>query len=324
MSKSKLRHFALCLFSFCMLIHTSLLRAQDFPYKVVHLYTAEAGGGADFVARIIAQGLSANFGHQVVVDNRGGGLASGELVARAAADGYTLLLQGSAFLLAPLLRNNVPYDVIRDFAPISLVDTSPNILVIHPSLPIHSVRDLIALARARPGALNYASGSIGASPYLAAELFKAMADVKIVLINYRGTALALNELIGGQVQLMFVTTGAGSTSHIKSGRLKALAVTSAQPSALAPGLPTIDASGVPGYEAISFHALFAPAATPPAIIAKLNAEINRVIKRPDVREKFFVAGVDANGGSPEQFSATVKSEVAKWGKVIKDAGIRAD
>jgi len=307
-----------------MLIHTSLLRAQDFPNKVVHLYTAEAGGGADFVARIIAQGLSANFGHQVVVDNRGGGLASGELVARAAADGYTLLLQGSAFLLAPLLRNNVPYDVIRDFAPISLADTSPNILVIHPSLPIHSVRDLIALARARPGALNYASGSIGASPYLAAELFKAMADVKIVLINYRGTALALNELIGGQVQLMFVTTGAGSTSHIKSGRLKALAVTSAQPSALAPGLPTIAASGVPGYEAISFHALFAPAATPPAIIAKLNAEINRVIKRPDVREKFFAAGVDANGGSPEQFSVTVKSEVAKWGKVIKDAGIRAD
>jgi len=307
-----------------MLIHTSLLRAQDFPNKVVHLYTAEAGGGADFVARIIAQGLSANFGHQVVVDNRGGGLASGELVARAAADGYTLLLQGSAFLLAPLLRNNVPYDVIRDFAPISLADTSPNILVIHPSLPIHSVRDLIALARARPGALNYASGSIGASPYLAAELFKAMADVKIVLINYRVTALALNELIGGQVQLMFVTTGAGSTSHIKSGRLKALAVTSAQPSALAPGLPTIAASGVPGYEAISFHALFAPAATPPAIIAKLNAEINRVIKRPDVREKFFAAGVDANGGSPEQFSVTVKSEVAKWGKVIKDAGIRAD
>lgn len=296
---------------------------QNFPNKPIRLFTTEAGGGADFVARLIAQGLSTSLGQQVIVENRGGGIIAGDIVAKAPPDGYTVLLQGTAFLLAPFLRSSVPFDPVRDFAPLTLADRSPNVLVVHPSLPIRSVKELIALAKTRPGELNYASGSTGASTQLAAELFNTLAGVKIERINYRGTAPALNDLIGGQVQLMFTTAGAGA-AHIKSGRLRAVAVTSAQPSALAPGLPTVAASGLPGYESVSLHVIFAPAKTPAPVINQLNQEMVRVLKTPEIKERFLAVGVESVGSSPEELAATVKSETAKWSKVIRDAGIKPE
>ncbi|HEV8520097.1 MAG TPA: tripartite tricarboxylate transporter substrate binding protein [Burkholderiales bacterium] len=296
---------------------------QNYPSKPIRMLTAEAGGGADFVARVIARELSANLGEQVVVDNRGGagGIIAGEIVARAAPDGYTLLFYGPAIWLLPFLRNHVPYDPVRDFSPITMAVTTPNILVVHPSLPVSSVGELIALAKARPGQINDAGANTGSSVHLAAELFKAMAGVKIVRVPFKGVGPALNALIAGQVQIMFPSAGAVAP-HVKSGRLRALAVTSAQPTALAPGLPTVAASGVPGYESIAMFGIFAPARLPAALSNRLHQEIVRALLRPEVKSRLFESGVEPVGSAPAEFAATLKSEMTKWGKVIKDAGIR--
>ena len=305
--------------SFAAMVLTSgIVCGEDYPNKPVRMVTSEPGGGNDFAARLIAQGLSLTFKQRVVVDNRG--IIAAEIVAKAPPDGYTLLFYGNPFWLAPFLRDNVPYDPVRDFFPISLAVSTANILVVHPSLPVKSVSGLIALARARPGELNYSSGTIGAASHLAAELFRTMAGIKIVRVPYRGTGAAFTALIAGQVQVMFPTAGS-VTPHLKSGRLKALAVTTAQPSALFPGLPTIAASGLPGYESVSLVGIFAPTETPAAIIDLLNRNIVRVLDQADVREKFFNAGVDAIGGSPAELAAAMKSEMARMGKVIRDAGI---
>mgnify|MGYP001573080357 CR=1 FL=1 len=223
----------------------------------------------------------------------------------------------------PLLQK-MPFDPVKDFSPITLTSRSPNILVVHPSLPAKSVKELIALAKARPGELNYGAGAIGASTHMASELFKLMAGVNIVHVPYKSSGQALTALLGGQLQLMFATTG-GVTPHIDSGRLRALAVSTSQPSALAPGLPTIAAAGnLPGYESASTAGVFAPAGTPQTIVNQLNEEIKRVLNRPDVRERFFNQGVEVMGTSPEQTAAFVKSDMATIGKLIKDTGIRAD
>ena len=296
---------------------------QNYPSKPIRMLTAEAGGGADFVARVIARELTANLGEQVIVDNRGGagGIIAGEIVARAAPDGYTLLFYGPAIWLLPFLRNHVPYDPVRDFSPITMAVTTPNILVVHPSLPVSSVGELIALAKARPGQINDAGANTGSSVHLAAELFKAMAGVKIVRVPFKGVGPALNALIAGQVQIMFPSAGAVAP-HVKSGRLRALAVTSAQPTALAPGLPTVAASGVPGYESIAMFGIFAPARLPAALSIRLHQEVVHVLVRPEVKSRLFESGVEPVGNSPAEFAATLKSEMTKWGKVIKDAGIR--
>jgi tripartite-type tricarboxylate transporter receptor subunit TctC len=305
--------------SFAAMVLTSgIVCGEDYPNKPVRMVTSEPGGGNDFAARLIAQGLSLTFKQRVVVDNRG--IIAAEIVAKAPPDGYTLLFYGNPFWLAPFLRDNVPYDPVRDFFPISLAVSTANILVVHPSLPVKSVSGLIALARARPGELNYSSGTMGAASHLAAELFRTMAGIKIVRVPYRGTGAAFTALIAGQVQVMFPTAGS-VTPHLKSGRLRALAVTTAQPSALFPGLPTIAASGLPGYESVSLVGIFAPTETPAAIIDLLNRNIVRVLDQADVREKFFNAGVDAIGGSPAELAAAMKSEMARMGKVIRDAGI---
>jgi tripartite-type tricarboxylate transporter receptor subunit TctC len=294
---------------------------QNYPMKPVRILTAEPGGGLDFQARLIAQGLSGYLGKQVIVENHGGGVFAAEIVAKAPADGYSLLFYGSNVWLAPFLSSNVPWDPEKDFAPVAMAVRSPNLVVVHPSLPVKSVHELIVLAKARPGELNYASGSAGSSPHLAAELFKFMAGVNIVRIPYRGNALGYTDVIRGQVQLIF-PTASSVAPHLQSRRLRPLAVTTAQPSALFPDLPTVAASGLPGYELATITGMFAPAGTPAALISRLNREIVRVLASPEVKERFFKVGVEAAGSTPQEFAATIKSEMSRLGKVIRDAGIR--
>ncbi len=296
--------------------------AQAYPTKPVRLVVTGVGSGGDFAARLLAQGVTATLGQALIVDNRGSGNLPAEIVAKAAPDGYTLCLSAAPLWITPFLRKTA-YDPLRDFAPVTLAISSPNILVVHPALPVKSVRDLIALIRAKPGALNYATSGIGASSFLAAELFKAMLHADLLRVNYKSGGLALTELISGQVQLMFANAGSVA-AHLQSGRLKALAVTSAKPSPLMPGLPTIAAAGLPGYELVSVQGIFAPAGTPEAVIARLNREFIPFLRRADTREKFFAAGVESIGGSPEELAATLKSEMARLGKVIQATGIVLD
>ncbi len=305
-----------------MVLDAGVVSGQNYPDKPVRIVSAEVGGGTDFVARLIAQGLTGSLGKQVIVDNRPSGVIPGQTASKASPDGYTLLISGSILWIGPLIQN-APYAPMSNFSPITLVGSSPNILVVHPSLPVKSVTELVAFAKARPGELNYASPGAGGSSHLAAELFKAMAGVNILRIPYRSTGMGLTALIAGQVELMFPATG-GATPHIKSGRLRALAVTSAKPSALAPGLPTMAASGLPGYESVAPYGMFAPAGTPAAIISRLNQEIVRVLSRPDSKERLFNAGIEVVGSSPEQLAAAVKSDTTRMSKVIKDAGIREE
>jgi tripartite-type tricarboxylate transporter receptor subunit TctC len=299
----------------------SAASAQTYPSRPIRIVTAPAGAGNDFMARVIAQGLSPSLGQQLVVDNRPAGLV-GELVAKAPPDGYTLMAIGSVLWLTPLLQDNVPYDTVKDFSPISLTSRSVNILVVHPSVAANSVKELVALARSKPGQLNYASGATGASNHLAAELFKSMAGIDLVRIPYKGSGPAVNDLLGGQIQVMFPTSAAG-LPHVKSGRVRALGVTTLQPSALAPGLPTV-AESVPGYESVVIYALFAPAKTPAAIIKRLHAELVQYLKSPLASERLFNAGVEAVASSPRELAAEVESETTRMGKLIKDARLRAN
>lgn len=303
---------------------SGLTYGQDFPAKPVRIITADVGSTNDLVARLIAQELIAPLGQQVVVENRGGGsgAVAAQTVAKAGPDGHTILLYSSALWIGPLIQD-APWDPLRDFTPITLAASSPNVLAVHPSLPAKSVKELIALARARPGELNYASSSIGSSNHLGAELFKSMARVNIVRINYKGGGGALNAVIGGQVHLMFVTAGL-TTPHFKAGRLRALAICSLEPSALGPGLPTVAASGLPGFESGSIYGMFAPAKTPAPLVSRLNQEIVRALGKPEVKERFFNLGIETIGNTPEQFAAAIKSDLASMGKLIKDAGIRPE
>ena len=307
------------------LTFSTTVSAQNFPVRPIRLVTAAAGGGNDFVARLIAPVITARLGESLVIDNRGGagGVFAAETVARSAPDGYTLLFYGPSMRLLPFMRKAVPYDPIRDFAPVTMPVSSPNILVVHPSLPVKSVKELIVLAKARPGELNDAGADAASSAHLAVELFKSTAGVKIVRVAYKGVGPALNALIAGEVQLMFPIAGA-VTAHINSGRLRALAVTSAQPTKLAPGLPTVAAAGVPGYESIALTGIFAPAGTPPAIIQRLNEELARALHAESVKARLFSAGVEAVGTTPQEFARMLQLDMAKWGKVIRDAGIRED
>ena len=319
----QLRRFVVWVISVgIMLLGAGAVSGQNYPNKPIRIVTSEAGGGNDLQARLIAQGLTRALGEQVIVENRPSGIIPGEIVSKAPPNGYTLLLYNNALWTGPLIQKT-PYDALKDFSPIVAVAKAANILVVNPALPINSVAELIALAKAKPGELNYGSSGTGASNHLAAELFSAMAGINIVRINYKGAGPALTALLAGELQLMFPTAGAVAP-HIRTGRVRMLAVTSAEPSALAPGIPTMAASGLPGYESISIYGVFAPARTPRTLIDKLNQEIVRFLNRADIKEKFFNAGMETMGGSPEQLAATVKSEIARVSKVIKQAGIRSE
>lgn len=296
--------------------------AQSFPTKPVRIVTTPAGGGNDFAARLVAGGMSSGLGQSVIVENRPANLA-GDLVAKAAPDGYTLIVTGNFLWIAPLMRTNPSYDPVRDFAPISLLATSPNVLVVHPSVDAASVKELIALARAKPRVLNYGMTGIGTANHTAAELFKSMAGVDIVSVNYKGAGAATTDLLAGQVQVMFASV-TSVVSGIKAGKLKALGVTGSSPSSLLPGVPTISSAGLPGYEAESIFGAFAPGGTPDAIVGRISREIVQFLKTPDPREKMLNAGMEVVGSGPAQLGAVVKSEVARLGKVIKDAGIRLE
>jgi tripartite-type tricarboxylate transporter receptor subunit TctC len=297
--------------------------SQDYPVKPVRLVTAEVGGGHDLAARLIAQGLTANLGQTFLVDNRAGAVIAGEYVAKAPPDGYTLMIYGSSLWLAPFMRGSAPYDVMRDFAPIGLEVNSPIVIVVHPSLPVKTVKELITLAKAKPGTLDYATGQTGASTHLASELFKVMAGIDMLRIPYRGNGPAMNALVAGQVQLMFPTAGSVAP-HLKSGRVRALAVTSARRSPLFPDLPTVASAGLPGYECDSIIGAFAPAKVAPAIINRVSKEMATAVNKPDIKQRFAASGVETIGSSPEALAATVKSEMARLGKLIRDMGIRQE
>ncbi|MCC6532318.1 MAG: tripartite tricarboxylate transporter substrate binding protein [Burkholderiales bacterium] len=294
--------------------------AEGFPNKPLRIIAPEAGGNGDTTARLIAAGLARALGHNVVVENRGGNAVIGaQALATSQPDGYTMLV-GSTLWMLPLIQKNVPFDPARDFAPITLATRTPMILVVNPSLPVNSVKELVALAKAKPGELSYGSAGVGSTNHLAPELFKLMAQVSILHVPYKGVALALNDLISGRLQVMF-PAASSAMPHVKAGRLRALAVSTTNPSQLAPGLPTVAAAGLPGFEAAFLSAVLTRAGTPPPIINRLSHEIVRVVTEQEVKDKLFLMGMDAVGSTPAQLGQTMQLEVAKWGKVIRDAGI---
>lgn len=290
--------------------------SQDYPTKAIRIVTSPAGGGNDFPARLIARAISGPLGQQVFVDNRPTILIA-DLVAKAPPDGHTLLVTGSAHWIGPLL-DKVTYDPIRDFAPITLIDRAPSILVVHPSMPLKSVKQLIALAKARPGELNFSMGGPGSSGFLAAVLFNHMADVNVARIPYKGTAPALAAVMSGEVHAMFGSAGSAAP-HVQSGRLRALAVASEKSSVLAPGVPTMAQAGMPGFLSEALHTLLAPARTPPAVIARLNQEVSRYLNSAEAKEVFLKAGIEPAPGTPEDLTNIMKSEMTRMEKVLRAA-----
>jgi tripartite-type tricarboxylate transporter receptor subunit TctC len=293
--------------------------AQDaYPSKVVRLITPAAGGNADIIARFLSAGLPESFGQQVIVDNRGA-IAPG-IAAKAPPDGYSVLVTGSPAWLLPVLKPGVGWDA-KDFAPVTLATTSPSLLVVHPSVPAANVRQLIALAKSRPGEINFASGTVGATPYLAGEMFRHMAGIKIVGIAYKGTGPAVTAVMTGEVHMMFPGAPA-AMPLVREGRLKALAVCSPEPSPFAPGVPTVAATGLPGFESISPFGILVPRGTPPAIVNRLNQEIARALNRPDVKAKLFSAGSEVVANSPDAFAAKMRTDIERVETLVK-GGLRA-
>ena len=301
--------------------------AQAYPNRPVRILVPfPAGAGVDIVARMLGLPLTDLWGQATVVDNRpgAGGTIACELAAKSAPDGYTLLLGNiSTFAMAPSLYKKVNYDPVQSFAPITLVNTSANVLVAHPSVPAATTQALIALAKAKPGQINYASAGSGTSPHLAAELFKSMAGVDLVHVPYKGSPQALTDLLGGQTQIMFASL-VSALPHIRQARLRALGVTSLKRAAALPDLPAINEAGLRGYDVSVWMGIVAPAGTPPAIIAQLNRQIAALLQSPDIRERLAVQGLEAASNSPAEFRTYIASEVRKWAVVIKQAGVVAD
>ena len=295
--------------------------AQEFPTRPVRIVASQAGGGGDFISRLLAQGLTSAFGQQVVVDNRGGGVVAGDVVAKSAPDGHTMLIYGNTLWLLPLMRKHMPYDPYRDFLPVTLAARAVNVLVVHPSLPVKSVKDLIALARARPGELNFSTAAPGTINHLSGELLKSIMKLDMVRISYRGSPSALNAVLSGEAHMMF-SAAAPARPHIASGRVRPLAVTTATRSPTYPELPTLAEAGVPGFEAVSIHGVFVPARTPDAIVRRLHQEIVRVLRAPESQARFAAIGAEPLGSTPEEFAIVIKEEVERMGKVIREAGIQ--
>jgi tripartite-type tricarboxylate transporter receptor subunit TctC len=300
----------------------SVPQAQEYPAaKPLRILTSQPGSGSDIVARIISDRLPGTFGQRAIVDNRG--ILAPEIAAKAPPDGYTVLFYSTPLWVSPLMRASVPWDAVRDFAPVTLAVNAPNLLVVHPSLPVKSVKELIALAKARPGELNYGSGSAGSTSHLGAELLNAMAGVDIVRIPYKGVGPALLGLLGGHVQVM-VPSASSVLPYMKMDKVRALAIASAKPSPLAPALPTIAAAGLPGYEADTPLGVFVPAGTPPRIVERLHRALVTVLENPETRNLVTAQGSEVVASSPAEFAATLKSEIARWAKLINSKGLREE
>ena len=303
------------------------LQAQGYPARPIRIIVPVATGGiADYYSRVIGSKLHETWGQPVLVENRagGGGNIGSDIVAKAPPDGYTMVMGFiGSHAVNPFLIRNMPYDPQRDFVPVAMVIEAEGLLAVHPSVPVNSVAELLALARAQPGKLSYASGGIGTSSHLAGELFKSMTGADIVHIPYKGNAPAIADLIGGQTQLTFATMPT-VLPHVRAGKLRGLAVIGATRSAALPQLPTIAESGVPGFSVNNWIGLFAPAGTPNEIVRKVNAEVMRIMRLPEVARRMDVEGERFTPNTPEEFAAFIRSEVAKWGKVVKDAGLKAE
>ena len=309
-----------------MLVSQAAL-AQAWPNRPVRLLVPFAAGAGinDIMARLVGQHLGAGLGQPVVIENRAGagGIAGTDAAAKAAPDGYTFLMTNVSLVTSAYLYSRLPYDPQHDFVPVTLVATSPLMLVVHPSIAASSVQELIALAKANPGRLNFGSGGVGSTPHLSVELFKSAAGIDAVHVPYKGGAPALNDLIGGQLSFM-IENVPGTMPFVKGGKLRALAITSAQRSPLEPALPTMAESGVPGYEVVGWQGLFAVAGTPPEIVARLQAEVAKVLRQPEVRERLAALGAEPIGSTPQEFGAFVRAEHARWSNVIREKGIRSE
>jgi len=300
--------------------------ADAFPSRPIRMLVPYGvGGNADIMARIVGQQLTRNLGQQVLVDNRPGanGIIGGELVAKAAPDGHTLLFIANSFATNGVLSKKLPYDILRDFVPLSRVGSTPLIIVVSPGLPVSTTEEFIGFARAKPGQLNYGSSGNGSPANLAGALLEHMARIKLVHVPYKGTAQATNDLLSGQVQIGFPSM-TSVMPHVRAGRAKAIAITSLQRSALAPDIPTVAETGVPGYEASIWNGILAPAGVPAPLVQRLNAEIQRALAAPETRERFVALGADIGGSTAPEFRAYIEAEIKKWSRVLRDAGIQLD
>ena len=300
--------------------------ADSYPSKPVHLILPfPPGGGTDILGRLIGEQLTVRLGQPVVQENRGGagGNLGAEAVARAAPDGYTLLLAAPTLAISPTLYPKLAYDPLKDLAPIALVATVPNVMVTHPSVPARTLQEFIALAKRRPGELNFGSGGAGTSNHLGGELFNMVAGVKLVHVPYKGVNLAMQDVLAGNVQLVFIGIPAAAP-HIRARKLRALAVVAPQRSSALPDVPTAAEAGLPGFEVTTWYGVLAPAGTPRAIVERLNTELGRIMLAPELQPRLADMATEPRSGTPEAFAAYLREETAKWGKVIRDAGLRAE
>ena len=302
--------------------------AQDnYPERPIRIVVPTAPGGpSDIGARLIAQELTKRWGRQVVVDTRpgSGSIIGSEIVARAPPDGYTLLLTPSTLAINPATYKTMPYDAVRDFAPITQTHFVPSLILLHPSVPAKSVQELVTLAKARPGEILYGSSGHGTNPHLVIELFASMTQIRLTHVPYKGTAPGLIETLAGRVAMIATSSMALTVPHVRSGRLRALGITTAARSPALPDIPTIAEAGVPGYEAVQWSALLAPAATPQNLIIRLHREVTAILRTPEIRNRLAADSAEVVAGSPEQFAEFLKAELVKWAAVVKAAGISAE
>ena len=319
------RWFAIAMVAMASFASTAV-SAQQYPIRPIRLVVPFApGGGTDIIARLVAQDLGQAWGQPVVVDNRGGGggIIGTEIAAKAAPDGYTMMLCSLGLSYAPALYSKLPYDTEKDLLPVSQVATQPFVYVVIPSLGVGSMKELIALAKAKPGEIRYGSGGSGGSSHLGTELLRTMTGINLVHVPYKGTGPALTAMLGGEIQVQLI--GISSVvPHMKSGRMRALAVSGAKRSAAAPGVPTVAEAGVPGYAFDVWYGLLYPAGTPRAIVGKASAGINDVLKSPALAQRFAAVGLEPAGSTPDAFAKLIRSEMAKWRKVVKEANIRIE
>ena len=315
----------ICAFALALLAVTTA-HAQSYPSRPIKIVVPYPPGGFnDTLGRTLAAKFTEAWGQPAVVENKPGGntLIGNDFVAKSPPDGYTLLMVAFPFSVVPSLFKTMPYNTVNDFAPVILAASSANLLVVNPSLPVKSVGELLALAKSKPGSLSYASTGNGSSNHISMELFKTLAGVDILHVPYKGSAPAVTDLLGGQVQLMFDNTP-NVLPHVKAGKLRALGSSRTKRDALTPDVPTIAEAGVPGYDLSVWFGMVAPAGTPKEVVQKLNAEVIKILAMPDVRERFLAQGVEPQGSTPEQFAEHIRSQMAKWGKLVQDAGVKAE